>query len=134
MENPSEITLSVVDERQWPILVIRPPAEYDNQVHREWLDYVGTVYARRKEPYALVIDARECARPNAVQRREENEFRVKHEEHVKQYCRGTAFVIASSVMAGVITAIFWFKRPDTAHRSFSDIDAAFEWVKQQLEG
>ncbi len=133
MENVSDEILSVVSEEQWPIIVIRPPAEYDNDIHDQYLKYLGSIYERRKEKYAVVIDARKCSRPNSIQRKEENAFRTKYEDHVKQFCCGTAFVIQSAVMAGVITAIFWLKQPDTKHRSFSDIDAAFEWVKKQLE-
>ena len=81
-----------IDESQWPILVIRSPAEFDEKSLKSTLDELAQIYRQRKEPYVLVIDGRSGRRPNALQRKIENEFRKEWESHVQTYCKGTAFV------------------------------------------
>ena len=94
--------MAVVDESRWPILVLTPPDEYSEQMHREYLAYMGWVYDTRPGPYCLVIDARNTPLPSAVQRKVENEFREEYAGHVKKHCRGTAIVLSSRVMGNVL--------------------------------
>ncbi len=122
----------VVDESMWPILVVRPPATYSPKMHKEYLALLGSIHETRKEPYCLIIDARGAPRPDSSQRRIENNFRKKYEDHVKTHCRGTALVLTSKVMVGVIQAMAWIRRPDTEVRSFSDFEPALEWARNKL--
>jgi hypothetical protein len=132
MEKPDAKILSVVDESRWPILVVTPPTEYSEEMHRQYLAYLGWIYETRSGPYCLIIDARNTPRPAPLQRKVETEFRNEYAAHVKQHCRGTAFVMSSKVMAGVLTAMFWIKKPDTEIKSFSDFDEALTWAKGRV--
>jgi len=46
--------------------------------------------------------------------------------------KGTAFVINSELMKGVITAVMWLKKADTAQKVFADYEIAIRWAKNQL--
>jgi hypothetical protein len=97
------------------------------------LEVVEEMYQTHQEPYVTVLDARDGKRPSAVERNLQNEFRVKHEAHVRQYCRGSALVCNSEIIKGVATAMFWFKKPDTETKVFTNMDEAMAWARSRLE-
>jgi hypothetical protein len=116
---------------QWPILILLPSSNLDEAKHS--LAVVEELYETRQDPYVTVLDAREGQRPSAVERNLQNAFRVKHEAHVRRYCRGSALVCNSEIIKGVATAMFWFKKPDTITKVFTDIDEALAWARSRLE-
>jgi hypothetical protein len=116
---------------QWPILVLLPSSNLEEAKHA--LAVVDEIYQTHQEPYVTVLDARNGKRPTAVERTLQNEFRVKHEDYVRKYCRGSALVCNSEIIRGVATAMFWFKKPDTSTKAFTDMDEAVAWALSLLE-
>ena len=82
----------------------------------------------------LVLDARSGRRPSAVQRKIQSDFREKYDDHIRTYCRGTAFVTASELLKGAATAMFWVKKPTTETKFFTNIHEAFDWAEERLRG
>ena len=58
---------------------------------------------------------------------------AEFEDYVKKYCRGSALVTNSEIVKGIATAMFWFKKPDTETRVFTDMDEAMAWARSKLE-
>jgi hypothetical protein len=124
-------TSKTVITDQWPIIILLTSEDLEQA--KEALDVVEEMYQTHQEPYVTVLDARDGKRPSAVERNLQNEFRVKHEAHVRQYCRGSALVCNSEIIKGVATAMFWFKKPDTVTKVFTDMDQAMDWARSRLE-
>jgi hypothetical protein len=117
---------------RWPILVVYSPENFSEEELRNHLAQLGKVYDTRKEPYALIIDARSGRRPSALDRKIQSEFREEYDAHVKEYCRGLAIVTNSELLRGVTTAMFWIKKQATATKFFTDLDLALAWADEQL--
>jgi hypothetical protein len=123
----------VLQMDRWPILVVYSPPNFSEKDLQNQLDQLGKVYNTRKEPYALVIDARSGRRPSALDRKIQSEFREKYDAHIKKYCRGLAIVTNSEFLKGVTTAMFWVKKPATATKFFTDLDQAIAWTEDRLQ-
>ena len=109
------------------MLVLRGSEDVEESKYA--LEVVEEIYETRPEPYAIVLDARDGQKPSAYIRNMQNEFRVKHQDHVRKYCRGSALVTNSSIIKGVATAMFWFKKPDTVTKVFTEYNEAMDWVR-----
>ena len=124
----------IIDLNRWPILVVYSPANFTEEELKSHLEELGQVYEVRKEPYVLVLDARSGRRPSALQRKIQSDFREKYDDHIKTYCRGTAFVTSSELLKGAATAMFWVKKPTTETKFFTNIEDAFSWAEERLRG
>ena len=126
--------LDIIQMQRWPILVVYSPPQHSDEELRNHLNELGAIYDSHKEPYVLVLDARSGRRPSATQRKIQSEFREKYDAHVKQFCRGTAFVTNSELLKGAATAMVWVKQPSTTTKFFTNIDEAMVWAEEQLKG
>ena len=121
-----------IDLDLWPIIVIKQADAGDDEMNQRNLVALDELYTTRKEPYVTVMDARGGKRPNAGQRYLQTEFRRKHQDHVKTYCRGFAIVTTSEAIKGVTSAMFMIKEPDTVTELFTDMDSAVAWARERL--
>ena len=122
-----------VDTDLWPIVIIRSGDTDDADVAERTLAVVEELYQTKKEPYVTVLDGSNGRRPSPAQRYIQVEFRRKHAEHVKTFCRGFALVSKSEIIKAVATAMYWIKSPDTATKVFTDMESAIAWARAQLE-
>jgi hypothetical protein len=124
-------TATTVITDDWPILILQTSDTLEDSRHA--LDVVEEIYETHQEPYAIVLDARDGRKPSATERNLQNDFRIKHEEHVRKYCRCSALVCNSALIKGIAAAMFWFKKPDTVTKVFNDMDEAMAWARSRLE-
>jgi hypothetical protein len=122
-----------VETDMWPILIIRAGEIEDVGITERTLEVVEKLYQTKKESFVTVLDASNGVRPSPAQRYVQVEFRRKHEDHIKQYSRGTAIVCKSEILRAVATAMYWIKAPDNVTKMFTDLDDAIEWARDQLE-
>jgi hypothetical protein len=122
-----------VDIDMWPILIVRADDNDNADISNRTLAVIEQMYQIKKEPYVTILDARNGRRPSAPQRYVETEFRRKHEDHIKEYSRGTAIVLKSEILKAVVTAVHLIKPPATTTKFFTDMQRAFEWARTQLE-
>ena len=122
-----------LDIDTWPILVARLTDPGDISGLENDLALVEDLFIAKKESYVTIIDARNGERPSPAQRYLQTEFRRKHEDHIKQYSRGTAIVVNSEILKAVARAMFWIKAPDNVTKMFTDMDEAIEWAQLRLE-
>lgn len=126
------VALTTVDLTHWPILVVNAPPGFTDAELQAYYDSIGKAMLARPEPYANIIDARNAPTPTASQRKIMAGFRERHAQHIRQYCRGSAFVFESAVMRGIITAIHWLRQPEMPHKSFATMFEAMTWARAQL--
>jgi len=126
------VALTTVDLTHWPILVVNAPPGFTDAELQAYYDSIGKAMLARPEPYANIIDARNAPTPTASQRKIMAAFRETHAQHIRQYCRGSAFVFESAVMRGIITAIHWLRQPEMPHKSFGTMFEAMTWARAQL--
>lgn len=119
-----------VETNQWPILILRPSDSIEEA--KQAMAVVEEMYQTHSEPYVTVLDGREGKRPSAVERKLQNDFRIKYQDYVRKYCYGSALVCNSQIIRGVATAMFWVKKPDTATKAFTDMDEAITWGRSLL--
>jgi hypothetical protein len=120
-----------VETDLWPILILRPSDSIEEA--KQAMAVVEEMYQTHNEPYVTILDGRDGKRPSAVERKLQNDFRIKYQEYVLKHCYGSALVCNSQIIRGVATAMFWVKKPDTATKVFTDLDEAITWGRSLLK-
>jgi len=122
--NVGEIT---TDVSRWPVVVVRAPATVSDEEMAEHLAFFeGKVYARR-EPFVTVLDLRFCEKITPRQRSIMIGSMKRNEEMTQ--CRGCAMVFDSMLLRGILTAMFWVRKPAYPTRVFSKVVEAFDWAE-----
>lgn len=88
---------------------------------------------RRQRKTLNVMDMREAAVISAGQRRVASVWMKEHMVLFEQSCLGAAFIIASPLVRGVLTALLWFQPMKMPHDVVPDIDAAARWALALLD-
>ena len=120
-----------IDERGWPLVVIafRGPvtdAEFDGYLSGQ------SARLRRREKLAVVIDAIQAGETPAKQRKKQAEWQREHHDELEHYMAGMAFAIASPMIRGILTAIFWMQPLPCPHHVSPTFDGAVSWARGQL--
>ncbi len=102
-------------------------AEFD-----AYLDQMTEMVLARKERTVTILDARASGRAPATQRKKQADWLKEHDADLRRYSLGTAFVITSPLVRGVLTAILWVQPMATAHVVVASMDAAERWAAEQL--
>jgi len=121
-----------VSTDDWPLVFVTLPAVQSDE---EVLDYFDELRACRVryEPYAIVVDATASRGFSAKQRRMQADYVSEGLESSRRYLKGLAFVAPSQLIRGMLTAIFWFQRPESPHRVFTNREDAVAWARGQVE-
>jgi hypothetical protein len=102
-------------------------AEFD-----AYLDTMSRTVLDRREMTVTILDARASGRAPASQRKKQADWLKQHEHRLRQYSLGTAFVIDSPLVRGVLTAILWVQPMATAYTIVGTLEAAERWAAEQL--
>lgn len=120
----AEIT---TDVSRWPVVVVRaPPTVSDEEMQEHLAFFERTVYARR-EPFVTVLDLRFCEKITPRQRSIMIGSMKRNEEMTQ--CRGCAMVFDSMLLRGILTAMFWVRKPAYPTRVFSKVVDSLDWVE-----
>lgn len=117
----------------WPVMVVRPRPTFTEEQLAVALEHYNGVLEHRLEPYVVVFDSRDVESMDAAKRRMINDYKARHEERTRKYCRGSAFVFTSSVVRGMLTAIWWLKPSQVPNKCFAEMGPAMDWARDQLE-
>ena len=116
----------------WPIVVfagIEPVSADDIQSFLNGSDEV----LKRKEPHAIIVDMSQMSPVNPDMRRKVAAWLAEHQEELKKYRLGSAIVVKSNVIRGIITAIYWLQPPPYPYSICSNRDEALAWSKGIIE-
>lgn len=87
----------------------------------------------RKEPLAIIFDATDAVLPGITYQKMQAQWLRDNQQLMKDYCKGTAYVIPNRVIRGVLNAIFAFQKQPVPYQVCGTYDEAKKWVGEQLE-
>jgi hypothetical protein len=79
-----------------------------------------------------VVDVSKSEKLNSKQRKIMSEQMNSNKNFTGKYCAGTALVFDSILIAGMLTAVFWFFKPKYETKVFTKTPEAITWAKAQL--
>lgn len=121
-----------VDLSRFPIVNVRFGTSWSDADFDRYLETMEREALARCEPNVTILDARGAMNTPAIQRRKQAEWLRRHEATLKQHSLGTAFVIDSALVRGVLTAILWMQPMPAAHIVVATIEEAERWAAEQL--
>jgi hypothetical protein len=82
---------------------------------------------------AWVVQLSNLTKANAKQRRIFADHLKRFEEHDVQWNAGSALIVPSGWLRGLVTAVFWLSPPRFPHQAFARRTDALEWAQLQLD-
>jgi hypothetical protein len=121
-----------INESRAPLYeLVFPPRATDEQV-------VALGEARERwalsanYPVAWLVDLASLMEATARQRKLFSEHLQRFEPHDVAYNQGSALIVPNAFVRGIVTAVFWLKRPRFPNECFSTRAEAIAWAEQQL--
>ena len=122
----------IFDEKDKPLMRMTYQGLCDDAEWRRHIDQMSE-WARRGDPYAVVIDAREVGRVPATQRRGIIEWIQNDRQHLKTNCAGGALIFTSALQQGLWTAISWVAPSPIPVKIFREVSSAEAWLRSLLQ-
>lgn len=92
------------------------------------------VWAERAQyPVAWVVELSNLTKANPQQRRIFAEHLKRFEAHDVQWNGGSALIVPSGWLRGLVTAVVWLSPPKFPHQAFAKRSDALEWAQLQLD-
>lgn len=88
---------------------------------------------RAHYPVAWVVELSNLTKANAKQRRMFAEHLKRFERHDVLWNAGSALVVPSGWLRGLVTAVFWLSPPKFPNQAFAKRSDALEWAQLQLD-
>ncbi len=88
---------------------------------------------RAQYPVAWVVELSNLTKATATQRRTFAEHLKRFEPHDVQWNGGSALVVPSGWLRGLVTAVFWLSPPKFPHQAFAKRSDALQWAQLQLD-
>jgi hypothetical protein len=120
------------DETRWPLVRVTVPTENPDAAGFErHLAAVDSVLARR-QPFAVVVDARAGRGMPAWQRDRLRTHRRAVFFETQRYQRAVAFVVGSAFQRAILGAILWLAPEPCPSRTFASLEEAESWAQSHL--
>lgn len=87
---------------------------------------------RRGQKLVDILEIRHATPPTAKQRRMQSDWNTENEELMRRTLVGFTFVVSSTVMRGIITAIMWIKPLPVSTAVFTELEDAVHWGFERL--
>jgi hypothetical protein len=120
-----------VDETRFPLVVVTFVGVATDAEFEAYLERMSDVMARR-EVTATVLDASRAGPTPPKQRARQADWIKANADVLRRYSAGSAFVITSPLIRGLLTAILWLAPMPQAHDVFSSRAAAEQWAVARL--
>lgn len=120
-----------IDTSRFPVTVVAFEGVVSDEEFQRYLDQLDVLLERR-EPYVTIVDARATGPAPAIQRKMKADWLARRRPELSRWCLGTAFVIDSPVVRGMLTAILWLSSlpcPNVVVRSRAEAE---RWVQDRL--
>ncbi len=122
-----------LDESSFPIVTVRFTGESaTDENFQAYLDEVKSVYDR-KAALVLIFDARKAVLPGLKQQKIQAQWLKDHDQMMRTYCKGTAYVINHRMIRTVLRAIFSFQAQPVPYIVVGTVEEAADWAKEQLK-
>jgi hypothetical protein len=87
---------------------------------------------QRRTRTVTILDARRAVRTPPKQRKRQADWLIENDLLLKQFSAGSAFVITSPIVRGVMTAILWISPLPTPHTVVGTLSEAELWASDRL--
>lgn len=125
------------DSTRWPLVMIRFLGEITEDEFDQYLRFLDFNVARTgaaRAKIALLFDAREVGRVSPAIRRKQADWIRDNLDISRQNCAGFAYVLDSSMVRGMLTAILWLATMPADYTITATVREAEDWLKGQLAG
>ena len=127
------IPYATVDRSAFPLIVVTfTGAAASPKNFQAYLDELEKNYVRRV-PFALVFDASEASIPGLSYQKKQAAWMKAHENLIRTYCRGVAYVLPNPVLRQILSLIFKLQAQPVPFRVWPDRAAGIAWAEAQLE-
>lgn len=109
-----------------------PPTFTDAEL-AEFIVCVEALVSAQRSPFAWVVMADAMLSTSATQRKMFADGEARMQAQDKRFCAGTAIVLSSSVIRGVVTAIYWLTPPVYPYTLCSTRGEALAWARKMLD-
>ena len=120
-----------VDDSQFPLVYVVARGTPTDQEFDAYLEELAALY-RRRERFALVVDASRSGGATAAQRKKQADWIKQNAMMIQALNLGTAFVVPSALARGVMTAILWLQPMPSPHLVCNSPPEGVRWASEQL--
>lgn len=106
-----------------------------DEEYAAYLEEMTAVMERNRHRYprlAVINDATRWLQSNAMQRRMQADWMVKHDAELRYKTAGVAFVITSALVRGGLNAVLWFAPLPCPHKVAATLQEAEAWAQAAL--
>ena len=96
-----------------------------------YLKEVKNVYEQQQ--VAIIFDATNAVMPGLSFQKMQAHWLKENQKLIQDYCAGTAYIIPSAIIRGVLKSIFAFQKQPVPYLVCKTKTEAEFWVKQQLK-
>lgn len=122
-----------VDAGEFPLIKVVFTGEAANAENFPlYLDEVKQNYAS-EQPIAIIFDATKASLPGITYQKMQAKWLKDNEQLMKDFCRGTAYVIPNLIIRNVLSAIFAFQKQPVPYTVCSTYAEAKRWSTSQLK-
>ncbi len=121
------------DRSGFPIIIVTFTGEKENPDNfQHYLDGLLQNYDR-KEPFVLVFDATHAPTPNPTYQQKQAKWMKAHEDLIKTYCRGVAYVMPNLLLRNVLKLIFGIQKNPVPFKVFGDLESGINWAEEAMD-
>jgi hypothetical protein len=117
----------------WPLIYVSFHGSSDGPMFDRYLDELTRALRLRSGPRAMVMDASECSYVSAAARKKQAEWMRMHDQDTREFTRGVAFILPSSLLRGALTAVLWLQPLSCPHAIVKDAATALARCQSWLE-
>lgn len=118
------------DRSTFPLIVVKfSGARETDENFAAYLDGLYENYNSQK-PFALVFDATEAASPNLKYQQKQAKWMKAHEELIKSYCLGVAYVMPNRLLRIALRLIFGIQKNPVPFKVFGKLEDGKNWAEE----
>ncbi len=121
-----------LNDSEWPLLRVTFPSNGTFSELADAFRSVEAFYAQNSRPFAWIVDTTAIGFGDAKARQLTAQHEERTKEHKSRYNCGSAFVVKSTAVRGILTAVFWVAPPAYPHQVVSNLEAARVWTNEKL--
>ncbi|GAB2490415.1 STAS/SEC14 domain-containing protein [Algoriphagus taiwanensis] len=119
---------AIIDESDFPLVYIRFTGNSSTDENfPSYLEKTKACY-RHQQPLSIIFDATEATLPSLSHQKMQAQWLKENEELMKEFCRGTAYVIPQAAIRAVLKMIFSFQKQPVPYQIFKTAEEAKSWV------
>lgn len=123
---------AIFDEYLYPIIKVSFTGNAGTDENfQAYLDQVQTCYINGG-PVAMIFDTTKVGIPSLAHQKMQANWMKENEALIKANCLGTAYVISSSIIRGILNMIFSMQKQPVPYQIFKNEEEAQVWVVEIL--